>query len=60
MKKTNDLFSPKDTTMKRIYRLGLASIVALAMAGCVMSPRTGLVCPPGSHPGPEGHRCFAD
>lgn len=40
--------------------LMLCGVVAASLSGCVEDSRTGLVCPPGSHPGPYGHRCFAN
>jgi len=36
----------------------LLSLVLLTLGGCVVSPVSGLVCPPGMHPGPYGQRCF--
>jgi hypothetical protein len=46
--------------MKKTLAAGFACLLVLLMTGCVESARTGLICPPGTHPGPEGHRCFAD
>jgi hypothetical protein len=42
----------------------VASMLALTLQGCVVRParevRIVEPCPPGSHPGPYGHRCFAN
>lgn len=46
--------------MKKILLLCSTTLLIAALSGCVVSPRTGLVCPPGTHPGPYGHRCFVD
>lgn len=49
--------------MKNIIACGLLiswCLGATGLSGCVEDARTGLVCPPGSHPGPHGHKCFAD
>ncbi|SFI23247.1 hypothetical protein SAMN05192543_102530 [Paraburkholderia megapolitana] len=49
--------------MRMLRTLLLVSVIGSAFAmvsGCTVSPVTGLVCPPGTHPGPYGHRCFAD
>jgi hypothetical protein len=35
-------------------------LMLAALSGCVEDARTGLICPPGTHPGPHGHQCFAD
>jgi hypothetical protein len=32
----------------------------VVQAPAVQSPVTGLICPPGTHPGPYGHRCFTN
>lgn len=45
----------------KLLLIVLACGLALAeLAGCVESARTGLICPPGTHPGPRGERCWAD
>lgn len=44
--------------MKKCLFAVLSSVLLLALGGCFVSPATGLVCPPGMHPGPYGHRCF--
>ncbi|MFT4066491.1 hypothetical protein [Paraburkholderia sp.] len=46
--------------MKKSVAIGIACLFVVLVSGCVESARTGLVCPPGTHPGPEGHRCFVD
>jgi hypothetical protein len=49
------------TAIKTIVVTGL---LALSLQGCVVRParevRVVEPCPPGSHPGPYGHRCFAN
>lgn len=47
-------------TMKHGMLLVLFGLMLVALNGCVEDARTGLVCPPGSHPGPHGHQCFPD
>lgn len=47
-------------TMKHGMLLILCVLALAALSGCVEDARTGLVCPPGTHPGPHGHQCFAD
>jgi hypothetical protein len=44
--------------MRKGLMVVLSWMVLFALGGCVMSPVTGLVCPPGMHPGPYGQRCF--
>lgn len=46
--------------LKHGILLILACMTLAALSGCVEDARTGLVCPPGTHPGPHGHQCFAD
>lgn len=46
--------------VKRAVLLMVCTLLFAALGGCVEDARTGLVCPPGSHPGPHGHHCFAD
>jgi hypothetical protein len=38
----------------------LCGLMLAVLSGCVEDARTGLICPPGTHPGPHGHQCFAD
>lgn len=40
--------------MKLCVALLALSLTCLSLGGCA-TPR---LCPPGSHPGPYGHRCF--
>lgn len=44
--------------MRKLLAAGLTGLLLIALNGCVVSPVTGLVCPPGTHPGREGHHCF--
>jgi hypothetical protein len=46
--------------LKRGIFLTLCCLMLAVLSGCVEDARTGLVCPPGTHPGPYGHKCFAD
>ena len=47
--------------MKRhIIGFVLCCAVLAVLSGCVMDPATGLVCPPGTHPGRYGRHCWAD
>jgi hypothetical protein len=45
---------------RRLFALLLGCLTLAALSGCVMDPVTGLVCPPGTHPGRYGHHCWAN
>lgn len=46
------------------FKVGISLFFSLLLVvlleGCVVSPVTGLVCPPGTHPGRYGRQCFAN
>jgi hypothetical protein len=53
----------RGTSMKNFKHgilLILCGLMLAVLSGCVEDARTGLICPPGTHPGPHGHQCFAD
>jgi hypothetical protein len=54
-------FSKKEMKKNpRTLLLVLCGVALISLAGCVESARTGLICPPGTHPGPYGERCWAN
>jgi hypothetical protein len=45
-------------TLKRPLLLAIGLLLMASLTSCVVEETR--PCPPGSHPGPYGHRCFAD